>query len=167
MRVCELAAEMGTTNVDILKRAGALEIEAYSSLSKLSQKEVAQIKDTLKGRRVDEIRRSIADREALFARKREAARKSAADGAEKSRAALQKHLELARSAADAVIAAKAAKEKAKEAGARSKTAGSVCWKTVRARSCARPMCMRMRTAHTSTSTSNPPRRAGALRPGTM
>ena len=121
MRVCELAAEMGTTNVDILKRAGALEIDAYSSLSKLDPNEVAQIKDTLKGRRVDEIRRSIADRETLFARKREAARKSAAENEEKSRDALRKHLERARAAADAAAARPGAKAKPAEQPPKART----------------------------------------------
>ncbi|MBR4170947.1 MAG: translation initiation factor IF-2 [Kiritimatiellae bacterium] len=95
MRVYELAKKMQTSCTEIIKRAEALDIEVYSTLAVLDDKDVKKIEATLAKRTVDQIRKGITDRDALFASKREKARQYSVE----STAALRDGLEANRAKA--------------------------------------------------------------------
>ena len=64
MRVCELAKEVRTSSVEILKQADALGIEAYSPISQLDAQDAARLQDHFRQRPAAEVERENAEREA-------------------------------------------------------------------------------------------------------
>jgi translation initiation factor IF-2 len=62
MRVCELAARAQTSSFEVIREAEALDIEAYSPLTRLKDEEVRQLQDALNKRTPQEIEKKIAER---------------------------------------------------------------------------------------------------------
>ncbi len=62
MRVCELAARAQTSSFEVIREAEALDIEAYSPLTRLEDEEVRQLQDALNKRTPQDIEKKIAER---------------------------------------------------------------------------------------------------------
>ncbi len=65
MRVCELAKNVQTSSVEVLKQADALGIEAYSPLSRLDAQSVSRLQEHFKQRPAADVERENAERAAL------------------------------------------------------------------------------------------------------
>ena len=69
MRVCELAKKMQTSSMEVLKQAGALDIEAYSPLSQLDAQDASRLQELFSKRSSSDIERENAERAAKRAEK--------------------------------------------------------------------------------------------------
>jgi translation initiation factor IF-2 len=91
MRVCELAARAQTSSFEVIRQAEALDIEAYSPLTKLEDDDIRQLQEALNKRTPQEIEQDIAERAARRERKLKAAVERAIERGSAESAALKSH----------------------------------------------------------------------------
>ncbi|MFA7172780.1 MAG: translation initiation factor IF-2 [Kiritimatiellia bacterium] len=91
MRVCELAGRAQTSSYEVMKQAAALDIEVYSSLTKLEDGDVKQLQEALNKRSNTEIERGVVERVAQREKKLKAVVSRVLERTKTESAALKVH----------------------------------------------------------------------------